>query len=252
MNEDELKTAWQKEEKTAHIKGWSFSHIRGCYAKEKDWPWDYDAIVRSYLKPDWRLLDYDTGGGEYLLSLCHPHKNTAATEGYPPNVELCRMKLLSLGIDFKECRNPSSIPFADNSFDMIINRHGGFDPDEIYRLLRSGGVFVTEQIGGGNDRDLVKMVLPDVEPPYPDLYLDKQKPRFVEAGFQIIQAEEAYRRVYFYDVGAFVWFAKVVEWEFPGFSVDKCFDRLLEMQKTIKEKGKIEGTMHRYLLVAQK
>ena len=35
-----------------------------------------------------RLLDMDTGGGEFLLSLGHPFERTAATEGYPPNVEL--------------------------------------------------------------------------------------------------------------------------------------------------------------------
>ena len=252
MNKDELKTVWQKEEDIAHIKGWDFSHLRGRYAKENDWPWDYDALVRRYLKPDLQLLDYDTGGGEYLLSLRHPYQSTAATEGYPPNVDLCRERLLPLGIDLKECRDPSHVPFADSSFDMIVNRHGRFDPVELYRLLRSGGLFVTEQIGGDNDRDLVKAVLPHIKAPYPDLYLDRQKPRFIEAGFNILDEGEAYRRIYFYDVGAFVWFARIIEWEFPGFTVDACFNRLLELQKTIGKNGKITGTMHRYMLVAQK
>ena len=56
----------------------------------------------------------------------------------------------------------------------------------------------------------------------------------------------------FYDVGAFVWFAHIIEWEFPKFSVDKCFEPLLEMQKKIDTEGCIEGTIHRYLIVAQK
>ena len=55
-----------------------------------------------------------------------------------------------------------------------------------------------------------------------------------------------------YDVGAFVWFAHIIEWEFPNFSVDKCFERLLEMQKRIDDEGSIEGTIHRYLIVARK
>ena len=50
-----------------------------------------------------KLLDFDTGGGEFLLSLGHPYGNTAATEGYPPNVELCKKELQRLGIDFKAC-----------------------------------------------------------------------------------------------------------------------------------------------------
>ena len=31
-----------------------------------------------------------------------------------------------------------------------------------------------------------------------------------------------------------------------------CFENLLEMQKQINDKGSIEGTIHRYLLIARK
>ena len=72
------------------------------------------------------------------------------------------------------------------------------------------------------------------------------------AGFEILQADEVFTPICFYDVGAFVWFARIIEWEFPGFSVDGCFDRLLELQKTIERDGKITGTTHRYLIVARK
>ena len=71
-------------------------------------------------------------------------------------------------------------------------------------------------------------------------------------GFQIVQAEEAFRSILFYDIGAFVWFAHIIEWEFPGFSVERCFDQLLDMQKQVEAQGKIEGTIHRYLIVAKK
>ena len=250
--DEELREIWKKEEDIAHIEGWDFSHIHNRYDEEEDLPWDYDEIVRSYLKAEDRLLDYDTGGGEYLLSLNHPYENTCATEGYPPNVELCKKRLIPLGIDLRECNDASNIPFEDETFDMMINRHGDFVPKEIYRVLKKNGIFVTEQVGNKNDRDLVKMVLPDTEEPFPDLYLDKQKQLFLEAGFKIIRAEEAFRPIVFYDIGAFVWFARIIEWEFPGFSVDKCFDRLLDLQKTIEKEGKISGTIHRYLVVAQK
>ena len=56
----------------------------------------------------------------------------------------------------------------------------------------------------------------------------------------------------FFDVGAFVWFAHIIEWEFPGFSVERCFAQLLEMQREIEARGRIEGTTHRYLIVARK
>lgn len=160
MNEEQLRKIWKQEEEIAHIHGWDFSHLRGRYEEENDLPWDYEKIVREYLNPKMQMLDYDTGGGEFLLSLGHPYSNTAATEGYAPNVALCSEKLQPLGIRFKECNDPDNIPFDDESFDIMINRHGDFSPTEIFRLLRKNGIFITEQVGEENERDLVEMVLP--------------------------------------------------------------------------------------------
>lgn len=252
MNIEQLKSYWKDEEAAAYIHGWDFSHIHGRYEVDNSLPWDYDAIVRGYLKDDMTLLDYDTGGGEYLLSLHHPYTKTSATEGYPPNVKLCRETLVPLGIDFRQCSNPSDIPFPDNFFDRMINRHGGFDPREVYRLLRKSGIFVTQQVGADNDRELVEMVLPGTEKPFPHSNLQEQRYAFERAGFEILKANEVYQSIRFYDVGAFVWFARIIKWEFPHFSVDRCFENLLKMQKIIEENGMLEGTTHRYLIVAKK
>ncbi|MCR5609425.1 MAG: class I SAM-dependent methyltransferase [Lachnospiraceae bacterium] len=252
MNKEELRNKWKQEEEIAHINGWDFSYISDRYKPGEDVPWDYDTIVREYLSDDKNILDYDTGGGEYLLTLNHPYDKTSATEGYPPNVLLCQKKLIPLGIDLRECSNPSNIPFSDESFDMMINRHGAFDPVEINRVLKTDGIFVTQQVGDKNDRDLVKMVLPDLPMPFPHLYMEAQKKAFENAGFEIIRAEESFQPIEFYDVGAFVWFARIIEWEFEGFSVDKCFEQLLKLQEEIEKNGKITGTTHRYLIVAKK
>lgn len=241
---EDLKHIWKQEEAAAHIRGWDFSHIHGRYVEEQDLPWSYREKVEAYLTQDLFILDYDTGGGEFLLSLGHPYGKTAATEGYEPNVQLCREKLLPLGIRFRPCDDPTHIPFEDESFDLILNRHRSFDPKELYRLLKKGGIFITEQVGSENDRDLVEMVLPETEKPFPHLNLKTQKRTFEDAGFQILEAGEAFRPIRFFDVGAFVWFARIIEWEFPGFSVDRCFDRLLNMQRVIMEKGEVEGTIH--------
>ena len=110
---EELRKIWKQEEDIAHIKGWDFSYLNGRFESDDDIPWDYEKIIKHYLKDDMKLLDYDTGGGEFLLTLNHPYENTAATEGYPPNVELCSKTLLPLGIDFKKCDDCSNIPFDD-------------------------------------------------------------------------------------------------------------------------------------------
>lgn len=252
MTSEELRTIWEKEESIAQIRGWDFSHIHGRYEEENALPWDYETIIHEFLREDMKLLDYDTGGGEFLLSLHHPYGNTAATEGYPPNVQFCREKLLPLGIDLRECADASHVPFNGSSFDIIINRHGDFDPSEIRRMLKAGGFFITQQVGSENDRELIDAVLPGLEKPFSHNNLKEQREAFEKAGFNILKAEEAFPPIWFFDVGAFVWFAHIIEWEFPGFSVEKCFDRLLQLQKIIETDGKIEGTTHRYLIVAQK
>ena len=248
MNTNELVKRWKAEEEIAHIHGWDFSHIEGRYMEEGDLPWDYREEILRHLKEDMRILDIDTGGGEFLLSLNHPHANTAATENYPPNVELCRETLLPLGIDFRAADGRALLPFGDASFDMVINRHGDFNPGEIHRVLKPGGLFITQQVGAENDRELVELLCGQTDLPFPDQYLNITEDRFSQTGFEILDGRECFRPIRFYDVGALVWFARIIEWEFPGFSVDSCMDRLLQAQRLLDEFGVVEGRIHRFLL----
>lgn len=246
-------TQWLAEEEIAHIHGWDFSHIHGRYEEEEDLPWDYEKIIKTYLKPEHRILDIDTGGGEFLLSLGHPFEQTAATEAYPPNVELCKETLLPLQVDFKEADGDGRLPFEDGSFDMVINRHGDYNANEIARVLKKGGVFITQQVGAENDRELVEMLLPDVPPlPFPEQYLNIVSEKFERSGFTVLESDEVFRPILFYDVGALVWFAHIIEWEFPGFSVEACEEKLFEVQDEMEKSGKIEGRIHRFYLVAEK
>ena len=252
MNANELISYWKSEEEIAHIHGWDFSHIAGRYTEGTDLPWDYREAILRYLTPDMKLLDMDTGGGEFLLSLGHPARKTGATEGYPPNVALCEKTLLPLGIDFRAADASRSLPFADGSFDMVINRHGDFNPEEIHRVLKPGGLFITQQVGAENDRELVEILCGETPIPFPEQYLRLTSRKFEIAGFTILRGEEAFRPIRFFDVGALVWFARIIQWEFPDFSVDTHLANLLNAQRKLEEQGSIDGTIHRFLLVARK
>ena len=125
MNTSELLNKWKQEEEKAKIIGWDFSYIEGRFHSDEDsLPWDYEAVIKRYMRDNHRILDIDTGGGEFLLSLEHPYQLTSATEGYSPNVELCREKLGSLGIDFHEMSDYSKVPIANSNFDVVVNRDG--------------------------------------------------------------------------------------------------------------------------------
>ena len=253
MDKGNLYQAWLEEEKIAHIKGWDFSHIEDRYDEETNFPWDYREVVQKYLTPESRILDMDTGGGEVLLSLGHPYENIAATEGFPPNVQLCKETLLPLGIDFREANASGNLPFESEQFDVVINRHGDFCAEEIWRVLKPGGIFVTQQVGADNDREFVELLLPKVpELPFPEQYLNITEEKFKKAGFTIIEGQEAFGKLSFYEIGALVWFARIIEWEFAGFSVDGCLDNLYKAQELLEKNGVVEAKTHRFMLVAKK
>ena len=253
MYGEELIREWKNEEAQARMVGWDFSHLAGRYIEETDLPWDYRSVVAGRLTAAMKLLDIDTGGGEFLRALGHPYELTAATEGYPPNIRLCEQELVPLGIDFRAADGNGPLPFADASFDIVLNRHGDYRPEEIFRLLKPGGIFVTQQVGAENDRELIELLLPgETAPAFPGQRLAVAVTELAAAGFTVLEQEEAFRKIRFFDVGALVWFARVIEWEFPNFSVDRCLDRLWKAQEIVKTRGAIEGNIHRYLIAARK
>lgn len=250
MNYSKLKELWKKEE-NATFKGWDFSYLKNRW-KTEELPWDYEYILKKYLNPKHKLLDMGTGGGEFLLSLNHPYNNTSVTEMWSPNVEICRQKLSPLGIEVKQVFNDSELPFYDNTFDIVINRHESFDIKEIKRILKPNGIFITQQVGGKNNEVLSRMLIKDFTPLYPDNTLDNNLKKFKNNQLEVLYANEYFPYLRFKDIGAIVYFAKIIEWEFPNFSVENCFEELCKLNEDINIKGYVESIEHRYIIVSKK
>ncbi len=251
MTKEEYQAQWTAEEQ-AFFQGWDFSHLDGRW-EEDPLPWNYREELEPYLNYRTVLLDMGTGGGEFLLSLNPPRGRTYATEGYFPNVELCRRRLPIHGIELRQVFDDSDLPFEDGMFDLVINRDESYDPDEVRRILKPGGYFITEQPGGRDHERLVRFLLPDLPEDFRDeLDLEHARRELEEREFTILKAMEAFRSRRFLDVGALVYFVKHVEWEFPGFSVKKCSEQLEALQKQLEQDGFLESREHWYLLAAQK
>lgn len=251
MTDGQLLDMWRFEERFPFM-GWDFSHLDDRWS-EDELPWNYDEIVRCVLSPDKKLLDMDTGGGEFILSLGHPYENTWVTESYEPNYDICLNELAPLGVDVVHVHSSEDgLPYGDSCFDLIINRHGGYCPDEVYRCLKPGGLFITEQVGARNNMQLSRRLIPDYSPEFPLHDLSHECERFIRAGFRVIDRVEAFPKLRFFDIGALVYYAGIIEWEFPGFSVDRCAKELLSLQKELQENGFIPSLQHRFLIVAKK
>ena len=251
MTKQQLLEYLQKEEEQA-FKGWDFSYLDGRWDDEQ-LPWDYKKLVLQYLNPNLKLLDIGTGGGEFLLTLNHPYINTTITEGYKPNYLLCKEKLEPLGIkvynyvgdeEFKE--------IEDNTFDIVINRHESYNEKELYRILKPNGIFITQQVGAFNNKELSKFFNENQKDQFPELTLEKSIKRLQNNNFNIIYSNEYYPILKFYDLGAIAYFAKIIEWEFIDFSVEKYIDKFMILQEELKEKGYIASKEHRFIIVCKK
>ncbi len=250
MNCEKLKNLWLAEE-TCAFQGWDFSHLDGRWRCEPaETEWDYSAIVMKYLRPADRLLDMGTGGGEFLLSLGHPYQNTAVTEAWAPNIRLCREKLAPLGIAVYPTPKDNPLPIADNTFDIVINRHASYDPSEVRRILKPGGIFITQQVGGENCIDLARRINLEA-PTHPAFSLRTELPRFLKGGFSVLDASECFPVLKFFDVGAVVFWARIIEWSFPNFSVEKNFDKLCALEDDLQRNGFLSSIQHRFVIVAQ-
>jgi SAM-dependent methyltransferase len=248
MNTNELKKEWLKYEKIK-FEGWDFSHIKDSWENET-LPWNYVKIVNKYLSSDLELLDMGTGGGEFLLSLNHPYEKTSVTEGWQPNIELLKSKLVPLGIKLAKIGDDDIIDYIDNSFDIIINRHESFNVEEVKRVLKPKGVFITQQVGGKNGNRLSSMLIPGFKPKYETLNLRNTLRDLKDYNFEVMFADEYFPYQKFFNMEALIYYAKVIEWEFPEFNVKDNFNQLLNAYKELTRNGYVLNYEHRFIIVA--
>jgi SAM-dependent methyltransferase len=165
MIEIRLFDEWKEEECKFNLQGWDFSAINGKW-NEPDPPWNYKLIIKSYLKDTDILLDMGTGGGEVLLTFDHPYEKTYATEAYAPNYDLCLNTLSPLGITMAQTLPDDKLPFENETFEFVINRHESFDLHEVHRVLKNGGYFFTQQVSNKNFYQLMALMNDNKEAEY--------------------------------------------------------------------------------------
>lgn len=234
------------------FKGWDFSYLKGRWEGE-NLPWDYSQIVKKYLKEDDLLLDMGTGGGELLSTFNHKENLTSVTEAYEPNIKLCLETLSPKGITVYPIKQDDILlNVPSNFYDIVINHHESFNPREVNRVLKSGGLFITQQVGAYNNKALATFFDKNHVDQFPDMTMEKSVDKLKNSGFEVLFSQEHYPKTKFFDLGAVVFFAKIISWEFLGFSVEKSVDKLDELNEVLKRDGYIESTEHRYMIVAQK
>ena len=243
---DQIELGWN-----ASFSGWDFSWLNPRRREDAP-PWDYRALALERMRAAHTMLDMDTGGGEFLASLAPFPPDTRATEGYPPNIPLAKARLEPLGVPVFEFTEEAHLPFEDAAFDLVINRHGGYNGPELQRILKPGGIFLTQQVGGLNEIRLNELLQDEVHAEYDYHTLDYAAGLLVNAGMELLQAREDFPVSEFYDLAGVVYYLRVISWQVPGFTPEAYLERLYGIYEMIKRDGKLSTPSHRLLLEARR
>jgi len=231
--------------------GWDWSYLDGRMV-ESPLSWNYRQIVFERSRAVQSLLDIGTGGGELFSTLQPFPPQTYATEVYPPNIEIAKRTLEPLGVKVYGLPNEQALPFETDSLDLVINRHASCHAAEVHRVLRPGGNFITQQVGGRNNIRLNEFLQEKAEFIYSYWLLDFAVRDLEQNRFTILSQREEFPETAFLDIGAVVFYLKIISWQIADFSVERYYDRLVQIHNIIQETGKFVVNSHRFLIEARK
>jgi len=244
----DLSKIWKGEEKLS-FSGWDFSYIDNRMKEEKP-IWNYKRKAKKLVRKATAVLDMGTGGEE-VLSLLGPFpKHTIATEGWKPNVKVARNRLQPFGVKVVAVDDSGKLPFDSREFDLVLNRHSAYEAKEVFRILRSNGIFFTQQVSGNNLQNLTDEF--DVKKQFRDRNAKTEKKLLESVGFKVEDYRDWKGKIEFKDVGAIVYFLKVVPWTVKDFSVDKYLSVLKKLQRKLDLGKKLVFTETRFLIKARK
>ncbi len=250
INLDSLK-AIEKNVDSRH--GWDFSNMHDA---RDPVPWDYEKVARRYLRPTARVLDTGTGGGEVFLRLAPTYDRGVAIDIDRHMIDDALENLAAT-----EHRNVAfaimaaqALAFPANSFDIVLNRHASFDVNETVRVLRPGGLFITQQVGNRNTLHICNVfgVGPGGTYEYdPEFTVRRTAQQFAERGCHIIAQGEYDVDYRFLDLESFLFWLKAIPMP-EDFTLERHWRSVQEIIEADWTKRGLLSNEHRELLIVRK
>ena len=248
MTLNELK---QIAEANGELDGWDFSRIR---AERTPTPWKYTEVVRRYLKPTDHVLDIGTGGGEVFLSLAPYFDKGVAVDQQSKMIEAAKRNISILSIDNVSLHqmDADNLKFEAETFDVVLTKHLRVFPDEILRVLRPGGYFITQQVEQRTSSKLLAAF--DWTPASfgPNWWQPATElaDEFRARGCHIIAEAEYDVPYWFQDIESLLFFLMAVPWP-EKIELEKHWQNINHILDAQTERG-IESNEHRGLLIVRK
>ena len=254
--DSDLIARWTNEEARwrEQFQGWDFSKLIETgriqfNMSEDQLGWDYATIVGQTIaermsrndNDPFYLLDLGTAGGEFLetillrLAIEKQRLRVYATESHEPNFILAQQRLRQHGVAVFLTESDSlnsTLPFAESDvkFDLIISRHTCYNIREVNRLLRPGtGLFITEQVDGRSEMDLIRLFGHEPQWPFFTLSFASSVVREQAPNLELLTAKEAETKVVFKEIDALIIYLHAVPWLVEDFSVEKYQRILLDL-----------------------
>jgi SAM-dependent methyltransferase len=231
--------------------GWNFDDLR---VTNLDPPpaWDYVAIASEHAARVGRVIDLGTGGGEVYARIvaavaARIDARFVASEEWHVNAPVARDRLRPLAVEVVHASSEVT-PWAAASFDLVLSRHEAIVPEEIVRILRPGGVFMTQQVGIGQWEEL-RAFFPR-KTIFPDHYA-LYRHAFEAAGMDVTSQTHDWRAAYG-GLGEIAYMLLVAPWEVPDFNPEAEIDALLALEDAHGGEEGIVLTLSRYLMIARK
>jgi SAM-dependent methyltransferase len=216
------------------IVGWDFSWLDGR-ATEARPSWDYRDRVAERADTASSLLEIECGDGKLLASLPRRPPLCVAVEAYQPRAGM----LAATG---------DALPLRDGAFDLVISRHPVIAHwNEIARVLARGGTYFAQHVGPRSVYELSEFFLGPQQ--HSDARAPERARRDAErVGLDVVDLRYEELPMRFDDVGAVVYFLRLVVWIVPGFTVDAFRHRLRELHDNMP----FYATSTRFLIEARK
>ncbi|MEU2771921.1 methyltransferase domain-containing protein [Streptomyces sp. NPDC007162] len=238
--------------------GWDFSWFEGR-ATEARPSWGYARAAGARLAGATAALDIDTGGGEVFdlaLGTAAPHRPRllAATEGWPSNLRKAGARLGPRGVVVVAAAPDAPLPFADETFDLVLSRHPvRANWTEIARVLQPGGTYFAQHVGPASVYELIEYFLgPQPEAARRGRHPDSERSEAEAAGLEVVDLRAERLRMEFHDIAAVVHFLRKVVWLVPGFTVEAYEPRLRSLHQRIETDGPFVAHSSRHLFDARK
>lgn len=139
--------------KVGSINGWNFSDIR-CTSIGMEW--DFFSEVEKHCNTKDVLLDIGTGGGENLLQI-----SSAAFLLIGIDLSSAMIEAAQINVKKAEVHNTkfhkmdaNEIMFPSDFFDIVSSRHAPFNACEVARVLKTGGILMTQQVSENDKKNL--------------------------------------------------------------------------------------------------